>query len=831
MNTKRLKNRAAVALAVVLAVFFGSCENPYVQEILRGPTVLDNLALYTEEGVRYKLDPDFDSNILEYTTSVPYPTTVIVFEGFDHRDAEVKYRLSGDGVTYGEENSGGSFTFSREDYPWEGYVKVRVNRKHMDERTYTIHVIRISDAMLWDLEVWSKTGLGSDSGMSNALDPGYEPEKDAYLVRVNSQAKTLNLKFRRKEGVTVKWKSRLDGGTWSAETAIPPDPDAPDAPETGWTIDFPITNEKVEFEVTVSMEVPLPTPHTETKIYKIEVLRPFEVSIDPATAAAGFTCDIYGGGPPYRFAVGNVVSFNLKPPFGTTTSGVSYSYTDSGGPQTGSITPSDSHLYSLIMPSADLVISAVCTPVPASIDTNVRYVREGGAPYKKTETGAGDALSWVNATNDLQAVIDGFSLGAGFTGPVSQGNKSYEIWVAGGTYTPDWSTLGSADWYSGAPSAAPAHRWTFVLKNGVRIYGGFDGTEQSQADREARDWRSNRTTLSGELGDRGTNRHAVVAAGISGFPLYAHLEGLAVHAGYNVLGYEDQYTINNNQMTTYMSNPDGPGSSLSPTGNILYMVNAYVLCKDVDFDHGQAHYASGIAVWANARLALINCTVRRSQSAGYGSALTLLNSTSRLVMIGGGLSLNWDAGGVFAMSGGQALLVNVRIDGNHENPVKVSNAGQGYFVNTSITGNRGTTNSDADRTITTGNTYSADTTGEVRLYNSVVIDNFLQTYGDNVWFYNTMAPDSNGLAVSRNSTTSLVKGPLENRGNNNYYPLTSGGTWNTSAPGYSIITDVQGSTGNPWKTTAEAAMKAALLKDGTGNSRFNGTIDLGAEEQ
>jgi hypothetical protein len=803
---RRFFGRTAGALVFVLAGFLGSCDNPYVQEILRGAAVLDNMVVYTEDQVRYKLTPDFDSNILEYTTSVPYSTTAIMLEGLDHRDADIKYRISGDGVTYGEETGAGEFEFTKELYPWDAYVKVRVNRKHMDERTYTIHVIRISDAMLWDLRVLSKTGVPNDPGMFNALSPGYIPETTGYLVKVNAQAVKVSLWLLRKEGVTTKYRYRIDGGPFSGEEIIAPNQDAPGDEYTA-EISFPADKESLEFEITVSMEVPRPSPHTETGTYTVKVVRPFQVEIDDT---AGFTGGVIGGP---RFSVGDVVSFTLSPPFGTETSGVRYTYTPSGGSEVAAhIAPSSSNLYSLIMPDAAVVISGECQPVPAAADTNVRYVWEGGAPYPSS----GDGLSWVTATNDLQAVIDAFD-----PDDPAPGGNNYEIWVAKGTYTPDWSTINSASWYSGVPSDAPAHRWSFVLKDGVRIYGGFNGTEKDQAGKDSRDWQTNLTTLSGELGDLGTNRHAVVAAGTDSTPIYAYLEGLAVHGGYNVLGYSDLYSINGNDMNAF-------GYSI---GNILYLVNARVFCKDVDFDNGQAHYASGIAVWSNAHLALINCTVKRSQSAGYGSALSLLNSTSRLVMIGGRLHLNWDAGGVFAVSGGKALLVNVRIDGNHENPVKVSNSGTGIFINTSITGNRGTTESDADRTITT------DGAGTVHLYNSVVTDNFLQTYGDNVWFHNTIAPDINGATVNQtNGTVSWPYGsPWVNQGDDSYYPLDSVGAWSIGAPGYTVITDVVGdpasTTPGAWKHTAAAGMKAALLKDGNSNSRFNGTIDLGAVEQ
>jgi hypothetical protein len=82
-------------------------------------------------------------------------------------------------------------------------------------------------------------------------------------------------------------------------------------------------------------------------------------------------------------------------------------------------------------------------------------------------------------------------------------------------------------------------------------------------------------------------------------------------------------------------------------------------------------------------------------------------------------------------------------------------------------------------------------------------------------------------------------GSHANRGNNNYYPLLSplnGGGWNTLSPGYLVIVDAVGNpvsvTPGSWEDTVLEAIKAALAKDGNGNSRFKeNIIDLGAVEK
>jgi len=110
--------------------------------------------------------------------------------------------------------------------------------------------------------------------------------------------------------------------------------------------------------------------------------------------------------------------------------------------------------------------------------------------YVKTAaTGTGDGSSWANASADLQGML---------AAPYVQ-----EIWVAAGTYY---------------PTATTDQGIFFNLPSGVKLYGGFNGTESMLSERDVA---ANPTILSGNIGNPGVNndnsdRVIVVSNGAAG---------------------------------------------------------------------------------------------------------------------------------------------------------------------------------------------------------------------------------------------------------------------------------------------------------------------------
>jgi len=120
----------------------------------------------------------------------------------------------------------------------------------------------------------------------------------------------------------------------------------------------------------------------------------------------------------------------------------------------------------------------------------------GDAIYVDTDaTGADDGTSWADAYVHLQDALDEAN-GYG-------GAAACEIWVAEGVYYPDED--GDGDHANDVVSE------TFRLSyDGIRLYGGFDGTEGA---REARDPETHVTVLSGDLdGNDTTDVYRVVTS-------------------------------------------------------------------------------------------------------------------------------------------------------------------------------------------------------------------------------------------------------------------------------------------------------------------------------
>jgi hypothetical protein len=181
-----------------------------------------------------------------------------------------------------------------------------------------------------------------------------------------------------------------------------------------------------------------------------------------------------------------------------------------------------------------LFILLLLGSVSATAQTT-RYVKVGGT---------GDGSSWANASGNLQAMVN-----------ASIANSGSQVWVAKGEYKSVTDLHGNIT--TAHPRAA-----TFVMKNGVAIYGGFAGTETQLSQRN---WENNVTILSGDIGEIGSNSdnsYHVVYNNL--FNNTAILDGFTITAG-NADGLTEPTGIGGG-----MFNEHG-----SPTVNNCRFINNY----------------------------------------------------------------------------------------------------------------------------------------------------------------------------------------------------------------------------------------------------------------
>ena len=132
-----------------------------------------------------------------------------------------------------------------------------------------------------------------------------------------------------------------------------------------------------------------------------------------------------------------------------------------------------------------------------SQSTTIRYVKAGGS---------GDGQSWANASGNLQAMIDE----SGVT----------QVWVAQGVYKPG----------DGLDRTA-----SFKMKDGVAIYGGFQGidAEDELTDRPAVNPLTGNPTSSTLSGDHGLGVYAYhVVNNSGGLTITAVLDGFVITSGF-----------------------------------------------------------------------------------------------------------------------------------------------------------------------------------------------------------------------------------------------------------------------------------------------------------
>ncbi|GHT02687.1 hypothetical protein FACS189440_02410 [Bacteroidia bacterium] len=298
------------------------------------------------------------------------------------------------------------------------------------------------------------------------------------------------------------------------------------------------------------------------------------------------------------------------------------------------------------------------------------WVKQGGTTFGVGEDAAANlaalaATSWETAIGDLQAVIN-----VAVDGDI--------IFVAAGTYKPvrsAWPGSSSVSLINNGLDRENA----FLLKTGVKIYGGFVGIDEASIDdREFAvvngiETPVHPTILSGELQNDGiqTNNahHVVLANSINN----SVLDGFTISDGYG----------------TNSLNRAVVGAGLYIDNSTLTATHLTIR-KNTATDGGTG---AGICVEGASNVTLTQSTIQENTSDGDGGGIAVTGGsnaavTATYIIVSGNKTTGRSGGGI-GIGGGTFNLSNSLVSGNtaNTNGGGLQNAGTTTLTNVTVAGN------------------------------------------------------------------------------------------------------------------------------------------------
>lgn len=186
-------------------------------------------------------------------------------------------------------------------------------------------------------------------------------------------------------------------------------------------------------------------------------------------------------------------------------------------------------------------------------------------------TGSNNGTSWSNAYTDLQMAL-------------SLAFINDEIWVATGTYYP--TNTANRD-------------ISFVMKNGVNVFGGFDGTETNINQRNIA---LNPTNLSGDIGQLGDNTdNSRKVVKVQNFTANFIMDGFRVMSGYDSGSSgkgSGMYMINNSGSDITVNNCTFYNNYSYHSGGALIVDETHVTFNNCEFLYNSSYNYGGGAIYA-----------------------------------------------------------------------------------------------------------------------------------------------------------------------------------------------------------------------------------------
>lgn len=296
-----------------------------------------------------------------------------------------------------------------------------------------------------------------------------------------------------------------------------------------------------------------------------------------------------------------------------------------------------------------------------------------------SSVGSNDGSSWDTAYQSLSAAL-------------SNAQTGDEIWVAKGIYLPG-SDRSDA----------------FRINAGVTIYGGFDGTESALAER---DWQTNLTVLSGDIGtadDNSDNSYQVVVSDTSEM---AELNGVIIQGG------------------------NTEGSSGSDDGGGVYNRQNLTIRNTVVRDNRSIDDGGGIR--NDGDLLVVNSAIANNSAAGASGTNSLVNTSG--------------GGGLLNTTSATATIFNTTFSDNQAlNGGAIRNDGELSLANTTLSGNSATQSGGGIlNTIDGGESASLTLTNSTVTQNSALVGAGILNFGA-VAAANSIVADNGGTDLTNNS--------------------------------------------------------------------------------
>lgn len=383
-----------------------------------------------------------------------------------------------------------------------------------------------------------------------------------------------------------------------------------------------------------------------------------------------------------------------------------------------------------------LLLLLAILAMPAS--ATVRYV-DASRPDN-----SGNGLTWATAHKYLQNALSAASDGD-------------QIWVARGTYKP-----------TNDPNDRNA---SFVMKEGVAIYGGFTSGQMNLNDRNS-DPAENGTVLSGDIDDDGT------PGGNSLHILYNADNNLTVRAfldGFRISGGSNYYYING-----------GPPSK----GSAMYNKSSSPMINRCLFVFNTSQQEGGAIYIEDSSPQISNCSFRGNASGATGGAIYSSGGSPIITdcVFEFNVALNHEGGAIYlSNTGSLAEIRNCKFSGNQS----FYSGGAIYKFNGSLKLNN--CSFEANRNQFGRSVYGGAmvNVGSIRIENCNFFRNIsavtggggggLSTYGDDCQILNTTFTQnsaSRGGAIFSSGNTQLSNCLFQNNG-----AFTGGGAvYNSGSP-------------------------------------------------